>query len=154
MTKRISFFSCIVIGALMGPAMAAQMLYKSTMPDGRIIYGDKPVPGAAKVEESKPDTSKAGIQTVAPGDAAALKRMEQERLKHERADERVRTAEKALADAETALAKGEEPLPGERTGTAGGASQLNEAYWKRQKKLKDDVERARLALERTRAQPR
>jgi hypothetical protein len=133
-------------------AIGAQVLYKSTMPDGKVIYGDKPVPGAVKVEEQKPDTSKAGIQTTQPGDKSALKRMEQDRLKRERADEQVRSAEKALRDAEDALAKGEEPLPGERTGTAGKGSQLNEAYWKRQEKLKKDVERARLDLERVRAQ--
>ena len=154
MVKRITFLACMAIGALMGPAMAAQMLYKSTMPDGRIIYGDKPVPDAVKVEETKADTSKTGVQTVAPGDAAALKRMEQERLKRERADERVRAAEKALADAEAALAKGEEPHADERIGTAGKGSQLNEAYWKRQKKLKDDVENARANLEKARAQAR
>jgi hypothetical protein len=139
---------------MLSTAVGAQTLYKSTMPDGRVVYGDKPAPGAVKVEESKPDTSKTGTQTVAPGDAAALKKMEQERLKHERADDRVRAAEKALADAEAALAKGEEPLPGERTGTASGGSQLNEDYWKRQRKLKDDVDRARLALEKVRPQPR
>jgi hypothetical protein len=144
----------MAFGAMLGPAMAAQVYYKSTMPDGRIIYGDKPAPDAIKVEETTADTSKTGVQTVAPGDAAALKKLEQERLKRERADERVREAEKALADAEAALAKGEEPLPGERIGTAGKGSRLTESYWMRQKTLKDNVERARLALERARAQPR
>lgn len=153
MIKRISFFSLLAICMLVSSAAnGAQVLYKSTMPDGKVVYGDKPVPGAVKVEEQKPDTSKAGIQTTQPSDKGTLKRMEQDRLKRERADDQLGAAEKALRDAEEALAKGEEPLPGERTGTAGKGSQLNELYWKRQEKLKKDVERARANLERARAQ--
>lgn len=153
MIKRISLLSLPVICMLVsGAAIGAQVLYKSTMPDGKVIYGDKPVPGAVRVEEQKPDISKAGIQTTQPGDQGALKKMEQERLKRERTEDQLRAAEKALRDAEEALAKGDEPLPGERTGTAGKGSQLNEAYWKRQEKLKSDVERARANLERVRAQ--
>ena len=153
MIKRISLLCLPVICMLVsGAAIGAQVLYKSTMPDGKVIYGDKPVPGAVKVEEQKPDTSKGGIRTTQPGDAGALRKMEQERLKRERTDDQLRAAEKLLRDAEEALAKGEEPLPGERTGTAGKGSQLNEAYWKRQEKLKSDVERARANLDRARAQ--
>ena len=153
MIKRLSLLYLPVICMLLsGAAIGAQVLYKSTMPDGKVIYGDKPVPGAVKVEEQKPDTSKGGIQTTQPGDKGTLKQMEQERLKRERAHDQVSAAEKALRDAEEALAKGDEPLPGERTGTAGKGSQLNEAYWTRQEKLKSDIERARANLERVRAQ--
>lgn len=151
MIERIALGCLTVICILASSAAsAAQTLYKSTMPDGKVIYGDKPVPGAAKVEEQKPDTSKAGIQTIQPGDKAALKKIEQDRTKTQGTDARLAAAEKALRDAEEALVKGEEPLPGERTGTAGGKSQLNELYWKRQEKLKNDVDRARLNLERLR----
>ena len=144
----------VLIAALGSTAAIAQTMFKSTMPDGRVIFGDKAVDGAAKVEAIKPDTAKRGIQTLSTGEAAAVKQAEQERLKRERGDESVQAAEKTLRDAESALAKGEEPLPGERTGTAGGGSRLNDAYWQRQQKLKDDVERARAALEKSRAQPR
>ena len=155
MIQRLKF-TCllVVLSTLGGTAALAQTMFKSTMPDGRVIFGDKPVDGAAKVEALKPDTSKRGIHTLTPGEAAAVKQAEQERLKREAPDEKVRAAERALRDAETALAKGEEPLPGERTGTAGGGSRLNEAYWQRQQKLKDDVERARVGLEKARAQQR
>ena len=144
----------VLIAALGSTAAIAQTMFKSTMPDGRVMFGDKPVDGAAKVEAIKPDTAKRGIQTLSTGEAAAVKQAEQERLKRERGSESVQAAEKALRDAEAALAKGEEPLPGERTGTAGGGSRLNDAYWTRQQKLKDDVDRARVALEKARAQPR
>jgi hypothetical protein len=153
MTRQVKAFLGLALAcALANIALAAQVLYKSTMPDGKVIYGDKPVPGAVKVEEQKPDTSKAGIQLTSPGDKSALQKVEQARAQDERKDDRLAAAEKALQDAEAALVKGEEPLPGERTGTVGGKSQLNEIYWKRQQKLKDDVERARLNLEKLRAQ--
>ena len=65
--------------------------------------------------------------------------------------DRIRAAEKALQDAEAAQAAGVEPLPGERTGTAGGGSRLNEAYNERQQQLAAAVERARRDLEQARA---
>ena len=52
-----------VCALLLLPAVA-QTLYKSIMPDGRVVYGDKPVRGAAKVEESQADTSKSGLGGV------------------------------------------------------------------------------------------
>jgi hypothetical protein len=152
--RTISIILLAVICALGGASVMAQQMFKSTMPDGRVIFGDKPVDGAAKVEPIKPDTAKRGIQTLTPGEAAAAKQAEQERLKRESAADTVRAAEQALRDAETALAKGEEPLPGERIGTAGGTSRLTDAYWKRQQQLKDDVGRARAALEKARAPSR
>ena len=65
-----------------------------------------------------------------------------------------RQAEEAVRKAEAALANGKEPLPGERIGTAGGASRLNDAYWERQKKLKEDLVNARDNLNRLRIEER
>ena len=79
---------------------------------------------------------------------------EVQRRRREHEAERERLRRRDYAEYQAALAKGEEPLPGERTGTAGGSSRLNEAYWQRQQKLKDDVERARVGLEKARAQQR
>jgi len=62
----------------------------------------------------------------------------------------VRDAEKALADAEAAAAAGKEPRPGERIGTAGGASRLTDEYWARQKGLESGVESARRNLDAAR----
>ena len=56
-----------------------------------------------------------------------------------------RDAQQALKAAEQARDAGKEPLPGERTGTAGGGSRLNDAYYERQRKLEQDVEKARRA---------
>ncbi len=138
MTTRITAV-CLCLSALLSAHAAAQTLYKSVMPDGRVIYGDKPAPGAAKVEESKVDTSKKGIGVTTPREEEALKELEKSRGKREAAGAKLQAAEEALRQAEAARAAGKEPLPGERIGTAGGASRLNDAYDARQKKLTEAV---------------
>jgi len=121
------------------------------MPDGHVIYGTTPVPGAKKVEEIRPKTENTGVTVVKPGDQEAL---QQSQARREQADQRealVRDAEKALRDAEAAQADGKEPLPGERIGTAGGFSRLTEAYEERQQQLEAAVVAARKRLDSVRA---
>ena len=135
---------------LLQPA-AAQTLYKSTMPDGRVVYGDKPAPGAAKVEETRPDTSKKGIVGSTAREQELQKEMEKARLQREGGQDKMRGAEQKLRDAEAARATGKEPLEGERSGTAGGASRLNESYFERQRKLEEAVEKARREVDGARS---
>ena len=142
--------ACCVIAALLAQTAAAQVLYKSTMPDGSIAYGDKPAPDAVKVEETRPDISKRGIGGVTPREQEALRDLEKSRTRREAGVDKVQSAEQTLRDAEAARAAGKEPLPGERIGTAGGASRLNDAYYARQKKLNDAVENAQRNLEQLR----
>jgi hypothetical protein len=146
----LSALSMLVAAVLAQPALA-QMLYKSIMPDGRVIYSDKPAPGAVKVETTKPDTSSKGIVTSTPKEATAVKQMEAERSQREAGADRLRAAEQGLRDAEARRAAGQEPLAGERIGTAGGASRLTDEYLRRQKSLDDAVEQARTELENARA---
>lgn len=135
---------------LLQPAVA-QTLYKSTLPDGRIVYGDKPAPDAVKVEESKPDISKRGIGGSTPRETEALKQLEKARAGREVSEDKVNAAEQDLRNAEAARAAGKEPLASERLGTAGGGSRITDAYYARQKKLDEDVEKARRALDAARA---
>lgn len=127
---------------------SAQPLYKSTMPDGKVIYGEKPAPGATKVETVTPPPPKTGTVVVTPEE----KKRAEERAK-KRAAEAARTeseleaARKQLKDAEAARDAGKEALPGERIGTAGGGSRLTDAYWERQKKLEEAVEAVRKRLD-------
>ena len=120
---RISLFGGLLALAVFAQPAAAQTLYKSTLPDGNVIYGDKPAPGAVKAEEIKPDTAKTGMgpatttpTPAASRDAALLKKMEKARLQREAAYAKVQAAEKALRAAEAARAAGVEPLEGERIG--------------------------------------
>ena len=149
--KRAFLLLGFVGGLAALPPLAAQVVYKSTLPDGRVVYGDKPDPAAVKVEESIPDTSRRGIGGSTPREAEVLQEMEKARVGREGADARVQAAYKALQEAEAARAAGKEPLPGERIGTAGGGSRLNEAYDARQRQLDEAVEKARRDLEQARS---
>src|SRR6266581_3132221 len=168
---------CLIATFGLPLAAASQVLYKSILPDGRIVYGDKPAPGAAKVIESRPDTSKAGIGGTSPREAQLLEEFRKARIQREEKEEKLRAAEKALREAEAAREAGGEVLPGERlgiarrgkgagtgtgtgtgtdTGTGTGTSpeagsRLTDTYWERQKKLEDDAEQARRELEAARS---
>jgi len=151
MVKSLAVTVAMIAATLMFLPASAQILYKSTLPDGRVIYGDKPAPGAVKVEESKPDTSKKGIAPPTSREEKALNTLEKDRQKRERSQEKVRSAEEALRNAEAARSSGVEPTAGERQGTASGAQRFTDGYWERQKKLELDVENARRALESARS---
>lgn len=160
MIRSIAYFGLPALCVMLSASVAAQALYKSTMPDGRVIFSDTPAPGAAKVEplnSAAPKTSPR-VEPAKPDpapprgskspDPAIVKQLREDKVRREKAEEKVRAAEKMLHAKQTALAKGEEPLPGERIAQADGKSQLAPAYWARQRKLKDDVEEARANLER------
>jgi len=141
----------LLCGTLLAFSAAAQVIYKSTMPDGKVVIGDKPAPGATKVEKSQPDTSKQGFVPPSKGEADALKQLEAARLKREAAQGKLETAEKRLKDAEAAKAIGTEPKENERQGTKGGNQRFTDAYWERQKKLEKEVDDARKGLDQLRA---
>lgn len=151
MLTRVAISSALLFIALALQPAAAQTLYKSTMPDGRVVYGDKPAPGAAKVESSTPKTSKSGVVTSTPREAAVVRQMTREREARQAAADRLRMAEIALHDAEVAQSMGKEPQAGERIGTATGAQRFTDAYWERQKRLENAVVQARRYLERVRS---
>ena len=151
MLKRVWLIGWLLAAALAAQPAPGQVLYKSTMPDGKVIFGDKPAPGAAKVESLKPDTSKQGIEPPSARAKDTLQKLESERKGQESQADRIAAAQKALAAAETARAAGQEPLEGERIGTAGGASRLTDAYWQRQRTLDETVAKAKRDLENAQA---
>lgn len=126
----------------------AQTLYKSTMPDGKVIYGEKPAPGATKVETVSPPPPKTGTVIISPEEKKRAEEREKKRAAETaKAESGLEEARKQLRDAEAARDAGKEALPGERIGTAGGASRLTDAYWERQKKLEEAAEAARKRLD-------
>lgn len=154
MSARILASGCLIVVTLFVQSVAAQTVYKSTMPDGRVIFGDRPEAGAAKVDSSTPNTSKTGVQVLQPGAKREVEKMQATRQRSEASVDKRRQAEEAVRKAEAAVANGKEPLPGERIGTAGGASRLNDSYWARQKKLQQDLVTARDDLNRLRIEDR
>jgi len=140
----------------LGSVAQAQTLKKYITPDGKTVYSDTPVPGAKEVGEIKAPpkldpSSRSQAQGTAQKEAQEVKALDK-RLEDRAAQRsRVEAAEAKLEEAKRTLADGKEPLPGERIGTAGGASRLNDAYWQRQKANQQAVENAQRALDAARA---
>lgn len=152
--------SVMLIAAALGVGVSAtvhaQALKKYVTPEGRTIYSDKPVPGAREVGEVAPPppvdpAARAAAEKAARRDAKAAKAVDAKLKAQEAQRARIAAAQAALEKAERALKEGIEPRPGERIGTAGGASRLNESYQARQKANELAVEQARKELEDARA---
>jgi hypothetical protein len=147
MTNRLAFFAAAIVLIATGSA-AGQVIKKYVTPDGRVIYSDEPIEGARQVGEvaPPPEVDPAARQRA---EDAARSRAEQADSATQRSQEasarqeKIRQAERRLADAKATLDNGKEPLPGERIGTAGGASRLTEAYFERQAENERAVEKAR-----------
>ena len=141
----------VVLALAAASAVDAQKIGRYVFPDGRVVYSDQPVPGAKLVNEvapppppsASPPPSREG-KAAAPGADSGADRVR--RL--EQTDAEVRAATEALERARAQLQAGTEPLPGERTGTAGGGSRLNEAYDARQAANQRAVADAEMRLQR------
>jgi hypothetical protein len=126
----------------------AQTIYRSVMPDGKIIFGDKPAPGA---KESKPmalkppNTAQPEPTSAQPGsNAGGAAPSRQQAL--ESASGEVNAAQQNLDRARAALEAGREPTPDERIGTKTGM-RTTEAYDQRIKMLEQDVANAQRQLD-------
>ena len=148
---KFSVASVVLAHALAVGGAQAQTVYKSTMPDGKIVYGEKPAPGAKKVDKIDPPPAKTGTTVITPEEKVRADQLAADRAKASAAAASKQTsaddARRQLKSAETARDTGKEPLPGERLGTAGGGSRLTDAYYERQKKLEQAVSDARKRLD-------
>lgn len=141
---------CLAIGA----AAHAQAIKKYRTPDGKTVYSDTPVPGAQEVGEVAPPppvdhAAREAARQAVKRDAKALENAGAKSDDARRA--RIEAAQAELEKAQRALKDGVEPLPGERSGIAGGGSRLNEAYHERQKTNQLAVEKAQRELDQARA---
>ena len=124
------------------------------MPDGHVIYGAEPAPGAKRVETLKPPTENTGVQPLGSKDQSGAQQSNPQPERQAVRQDEIEPAEPAVRDAEAALAAGKEPLPGERLGTAGSNSRLTDVYWERQKALESSVAQARKRLDELRSAAR
>lgn len=68
--------SLAVLMALAAPALhAAEVMYKSTMPDGRVIYGESAQPGAKRVAKVAAPPERSGVVVATPEDKGRAERM-------------------------------------------------------------------------------
>jgi hypothetical protein len=141
----------LAVAALLASFMAgaAQTLYKSTMPDGKVVYGETPVPGAKRVDTVAPPPAKTGTATITPQEKARAEQARSSPAPQQSAA--LEDARRQLLKAEAARDAGKEPLPGERLGTAGGNSRLTDAYFERQKSLELAVDAARKRVQQLEA---
>jgi hypothetical protein len=138
--------SALYLCLLAVPA-AAQTMYKSTMPDGKVLYSTQPEPGAKKVEKMAPNTQNSGIQLSTPDQKRDLDHRESQRQEEvSRRQAEIEQLEDALAKAEAARDAGKEAREGDFIGTASGM-RLTEEYLERQKTLEANVQAARKRLE-------
>jgi hypothetical protein len=139
----------ITLALAAATALAQQPIFRSVMPDGRIIYGDKPAPGAKEAEQvslpsnvvSPTRPGEAGASPTQPVEAGASP----QRQALDAADAEVQDAQRALDAAKAALEAGREPQEGERVGTtinkgrSTGSTRVSDAYVQRIEALEDAV---------------
>jgi hypothetical protein len=66
-SRAIAASAAIMGFMLAGAAVAAgDPVYKSTMPDGRVVYGESPIQGARRVDKVATPPESAGIVTATP----------------------------------------------------------------------------------------
>lgn len=134
------FFSTCCLGA--------DLVFKSTMPDGKILYGNAPVKGAKKVEKITPSTQDAGVRISTPNQIQQLgQRQSQQQEDSSRRQADMDQLKSALKQAEEAREAGKEPHDGDFIGNARGGMRLNEEYLERQKTLEANVQEARKRLD-------
>jgi hypothetical protein len=138
----------LLVLAIAAAAAQAEPVYRSHMPDGRVVYGDKPAPGAT--ESRLVDQSKQNIVEPVRSAPAAQKKRDSGGARA--GEDRVASAQKALDAAKAALEAGREVGEGDRLGVAKkGASRLSDEYYERVKRLEDEVAAAQKELDDARA---
>jgi len=139
------FALCLLLTACLA---TADQVFKSTMPDGSILYGNEPVKGAKKVEKMTPNTQVSGVRITTPHQKQDLDQRQSVRQEESsRREGELDQLKSALKQAEEAREAGREPHEGDFVGNARGGMRLNEEYLERQKTLETNVKEARKRLE-------
>jgi hypothetical protein len=154
--------AAIVATVLCAGAAAQDRIYKVRLPDGRILFTDRPPPGAKILSEQ--EVAPPAADTPAPsgqGDAvtplqqqgaAAQSRLRERAAEVDRAFAAVQGAERELERARQALEQGRAPQPGEMIGTARGRVRPSPAFEERVAGLERAVAEAEQKLDRARAE--
>lgn len=155
----------ILVGLSCAGASAQDRIYKVRMPDGRILFTDRPPPGGVIVSEREaPPPSTPAAQPAAPrapdGDAPpgsiqerasqAEMRLRERSAEIERAFAAVQDAERELEAAQQRLQEGRAPAEGEMLATARGRVRPSPAIQARVTELEKAVAAAEEKLAKAR----
>lgn len=140
--------AAVLLVLVLAAQSAGAQIYRSVMPDGRIVYGDEPTPGARNAREVELPPPNIALPEPVPRTGsrpAVTPRPVVSPL--DAAQEEVVRASAALDEARAALEAGREPLAGETQRTATGYSRHTDAYAARVKGLEDAVVAAQKRLD-------
>jgi len=122
-------------------AAHAEDIYRSVMPDGKIIFGDKPAPGAKESKLFTPRPSNTAMPGPTSGGGPSARQQALDSATND-----ANAAQQNLERARAALEAGREPAPDERIGTKSGM-RTNDAYDQRIKALEQNVTAAQKQLD-------
>lgn len=150
--RQISLLAAL---ALVAGLAHAQNVIRSEMPDGSVVYGDKPAPGAKATKiitlppsnVSTPPPRQTAPASKPTPDAGPAPAPEAKKSPVEIADAQVARAEEELRAAQAALEAGRDAREGERIGTTGGRARMSESYFERIRALEAAVAAAQKKLE-------
>jgi len=155
-----SLVVAILAAALCAGAAAQEKIYKVRLPDGRILFTDRPPAGAKIVSEIEvppppPESPAVSASREGRGSAEQQAANAEARLREragdvDRAFANVQAAERELQAARQALEQGRAPQPGEMIATAQGRVRQSPAYLDRIAGLEKDVAAAEQKLARAR----
>lgn len=154
-----------------GAAAKSTVIYRQVLPDGRIVYADKAVPGAKADQTITVDpATKGGLWSTEPPERrpAITQKAEPTPVRHvdtlppagkryvpesqrQAATLEVMRAEMLVEDAKKRQAAGVAPQAAELRDEGGGGQRYNQAYYSRQKLLARDVAYAEQELKKAQA---
>ena len=129
--------------ALGATTAQSQAMFRSVMPDGKIVYGDKPAPGA---KESK-RVNLAPLNIATPQQAPDTGGAPPGATPAGNSDADLAASRQNLEAAKKALTEGREQREGDRIGIAKGGSRPSDSYLERVKSLEDAVTAAQQHLD-------
>ena len=132
-------------------ALAEQrILYRSVLPDGRVVYGDAPAANARRTEQivvephpPNPQETEAALRALALTRAQLLRDAAARKARLGQLDNQVAETYDELREAESRREAGREVGEGDRQGR-----RLADAYFVRQRAVEGAVQQARLRLDR------
>jgi hypothetical protein len=141
--KVLCAFLLLIVPLATAAQDQSQHIYRSIMPDGHIIYGDKPAPGAATVQQ----VQLPALNSIPPPQGSDDSATQPSSQPIDEANVQIANAQQALDQAKAALETGREPLPDERIGKVGGGTRLTDDYQARIQSLEDAVTAAQQRLD-------